>query len=782
MPPHHLPPDVPHRHGSHFPGRAPGLVLPGQAPPAPPELLERRPGTAQPRESPGAGRAPRRGRRRAGAALLRALPPAAGAAPAAPAATDRHTDRHTDRDTRHPRVLEGSGAALFPGPVLAPAGLRRPPPPPGLRRGDPAGLGTLRRPGLAARTMSPGTQDPPAVLAAVPRPRAAVPVPAQPLVPGAAPAQPPQRGQPRATDFWEKLLQEVPQGLAVQEGPEGELRQDRGEPQLPDPLLPALLHLCSRGRIPDPAEAGGVCHCGHRRCLPGGRAAAGGRGAGAARGAGGAQQGRGGAAGAVRAGALAGRGRARGHGAGAAHRPPLPLGAGSLLHLLAGAVLPAHLRHAAQEPGHAQVQPAGAVPGRRAGCVFQGPHPAAFPGIPRLLDGLLQLPGSLRLPGSPDPAGDFLPLLRGLHLPGGDPAPDRHQLPALRDHPEHVALLADPGGGRARAASPGPFPVPGAAFPAEGDHQQARAVHRHLPALPHQRPGGRHGRRVARGHLRPLQRRPPVPAGHQPAAPRRGDLRPRVPHLLPLPEGGGQPVPPAAQGLLLPAAPARPARAAGTAPGHTAGGRPPADASQASGSGKSADPADPGALVGGLHAPAQPLSDRFPKNRAGRSHSQRCPARRSQALNSRESHPISHVPSPAAPAGISGASLTLSQPLDSLRGFIPKSVPSHSRGPEVTALSPAWMELSRSQYPKNILGFTPATSPVLSSFSSRGQFPGNWERSSEGFPAGRRNSQPPGITPGAPHGRKFPFPASPFPIPAPFGLRIHPWDVLFPDF
>lgn len=145
------------------------------------------------------------------------------------------------------------------------------------------------------------------------------------------------------------------------------------------------------------------------------------------------------------------------------------------------------------------------------------------------------------VPRSPDPAGDLLPLLRGLHFPGGDPAPGWHQLPALRDRPEHVvswegleipwdgpgqvrdapfgvfptplevsvlghprclgtfpvlwdiagvmiwdipggfgtflvsiplfqALLAGPGGGCAHAASPGPFPVPGAAFPGEGDH------------------------------------------------------------------------------------------------------------------------------------------------------------------------------------------------------------------------------------------------------------------------------------------------------------------------
>lgn len=40
--------------------------------------------------------------------------------------------------------------------------------------------------------------------------------------------------------------------------------------------------------------------------------------------------------------------------------------------------------------------------------------------------------------------------------------------------PLFQALLADPGGGRARAASPGSVPVPGAAFPAEGAHQQVQ--------------------------------------------------------------------------------------------------------------------------------------------------------------------------------------------------------------------------------------------------------------------------------------------------------------------
>lgn len=59
---------------------------------------------------------------------------------------------------------------------------------------------------------------------------------------------------------------------------------------------------------------------------------------------------------------------------------------------------------------------------------FGGEEPFSHAGFP------LRVP----IPRSPDPAGHFLPLLRGLHLPGGDPAPGRHQLPALWDHPEHV--------------------------------------------------------------------------------------------------------------------------------------------------------------------------------------------------------------------------------------------------------------------------------------------------------------------------------------------------------
>lgn len=50
-------------------------------------------------------------------------------------------------------------------------------------------------------------------------------------------------------------------------------------------------------------------------------------------------------------------------------------------------------------PGFFQVQPAGSVPGGRAGRVFPGPHLAPFPGSRGLLDRLLQLPGGLRLPG-----------------------------------------------------------------------------------------------------------------------------------------------------------------------------------------------------------------------------------------------------------------------------------------------------------------------------------------------------------------------------------------------
>ncbi|XP_058703041.1 receptor for retinol uptake STRA6 isoform X2 [Poecile atricapillus] len=559
MPPHHFPPALPHHHGSRFPGRDPGLVLPGQAPPSPPELLERRPGIAQLRES-GGGREPRSGRRRLRPAALGAFPAAAGAGTAAPGSARR---------TRSPRVLEASGAALLPGSLLAAAGLRCCPAPPWLRRRSPAGLGPLRGTAGPVAAVSPADTGARAVLGTVPRPRAAGAGPAQPLVPGTADPQPP--AAPGDTDSWERLLQEVPQGRAVQAGPEGELRRDRGEPLVPDPLLPALLLLHSRGRVPDPAEAAGVGHHGRHRRLPGGPAAPAGRGAHHPDCPGGNDQGRGGAAGPAGIGALGESGRAGGHGKGAGNRPSLPVGAGSLLHQLPGVLLPADLCHAPQDAGHAQVQPAGSVPGRGAGRVFQGPDPAPFPGIHRLLDRLLRIPGRLRLPGAPDPAGDFLPLLRGLRVPGGAPAAGRPRLPAPRDPPERLAPLAVPVPGRAPAAPPGPFPLPAAKLPERRAGTQVRPECHLLPALPHQRPGGPGGRSVARGHLRPLQLRPFLPAGHQPAAPPRRHLRPRVPQLLPLPAGGGQPVPPPAQGLLLPAPPAPPA---GAAPGHPAGGRP----------------------------------------------------------------------------------------------------------------------------------------------------------------------------------------------------------------
>lgn len=83
-------------------------------------------------------------------------------------------------------------------------------------------------------------------------------------------------------------------------------------------------------------------------------------------------------------------------------------------------------------------------------------------------------------------------------------------------------------------------------------HPQASSLHRHLPALPHQRPGGGPGGGLEDAHLRALQRRALLPAGHQPAQPRRGDLRPRsgtTGTLLPPPgSAAGAPPSPGATG------------------------------------------------------------------------------------------------------------------------------------------------------------------------------------------------------------------------------------------
>lgn len=141
----------------------------------------------------------------------------------------------------------------------------------------------------------------------------------------------------------------------------------------------------------------------------------------------------------------------------------------SVLRVLAGAVLPADPRHAAEDTGDAQVralcplhhpchvpvlvpqpsigfsppqeQPEGAVPRGCARCLLQSPHPPPIPTSHRLLDELCQLPDSFCLPGYVFLGGLWVGRWRQTPFPRGNFIFKRLQSPFLAPFRKTLGLL-----------------------------------------------------------------------------------------------------------------------------------------------------------------------------------------------------------------------------------------------------------------------------------------------------------------------------------------------------